>query len=238
MTRAPRTSFVGATFVGLMLGAAACDRAPPPGPGPDVALILDGIEIRKDELTEYVHYLGTTGERLGEILRTSVALDRHVIPMHLARRAFPAERAAQRERAEAMKRSVVASGDAYPQLRSKGELLGGEATPGKLARHQMELAQAIWCFDEANLGWVSPVLEVPQGFCLLAVQDMVQGPTRTEDGVDAYLVPFYVLDRGKFDAWYLEQKKLLADRLDHVHPDYVDALPAWITRPAWLKRPR
>ncbi len=226
MTRASRRC---GAFAVLVL-AGACDR-PPAGPAPDVVLILDGIEIRKAELTDYVRYLGTTGERLGDMLKTQTALERHLIPMKLARRAFPAERAAQRERAEAMQRSVEASGNAYPQLRSKGDLLGGEATPGKLARHQMELAQAMWCFDEANFGLASPVLEVPQGFCLIAVKDTVQGPTRTQDGVDAYLVPFYTLSRGKFDDWYLEQKKLLADRLTYVHPEYVDALPPWITRP-------
>lgn len=208
-----------------------CGEPRPAGPGPDVVLVLDGIEIKKDALTDLVRYLGTTGERLGEMYRIQGALDRHLIPLELMRRAFPAERAVQRERAEAMKRSVAASGDAYPQLRSKGELLGGEATPGNLARHQMELVQAMWCFDEANFGLVSPVLEVPQGFCLVAVQDHVLGATRTQDGVDAYLVPFYVLDRGKFDAWYLEQKKLLANRLDYVHPDYVDALPRWLVPP-------
>lgn len=212
----------------LMVG---CDAPRHVGPGPDVVLVLDGIEIKKDELTDLVRYLGTTGERLGELYRIQGALDRHLIPVALMRRAFPAEREAQRERAEAMKRSVAASGDAYPQLRAKGELLHGEATPGNLARHQMELVQAMWCFDEANFGIVSPVLEVPQGFCLIAVQDFVQGPSRTQDGVDAYLVPFYVLDRGKFDAWYLEQKKLLAGRLDYVHPDYVDALPRWLEPP-------
>lgn len=217
-----------ASLCALLL--AACEPTPPPGPDPEIVLVLDGIEVRRAELQPLVDYLGTTGERLGRAYRIEGALERHILPMKLAQRAFAAERAALRAKAEAMHRSVVASGNAYPQLRSKGEVIGGVPTPGYLARHQMELAQAMWCFAPENLGWCSPVLEVPQGFCMMAVQDYRPGETRTMDGVDAYLVPFFHHDRGGFDAWYKEQKKALAGRLQYVHPDYADGLPRWIMR--------
>lgn len=224
-----RAHAIAGAMLGAALTTAGCDDAPPaPQVRPGVVLELDGITVRDAELGDLLGYLARSGERLGRSFAAQTVLDRHVLPMRFAQRTFAVQRAALREQAEAMRRSVMASGGADPQLRAKGAILGGEASPGLLSRAGMELAQAAWCFVPENLGVVSPVIEVPRGFCLLSVADHRPGVERTGDLVDAYQVPFYTHDRKAFEAWWDEQKRTLAGKLGYVHPDYADALPAWL----------
>lgn len=208
-----------------------CDQpktAPPVRPG--VVLELDGIEVREAELEPLLAFVRKSGDRPGRNLSVQIVLDRHVLPTWFARRAFAAERQRLQAQAEAMRRSVMASGGADPQLRAKGAILGGEESPGLIARNAMELAQAAWCFEPDNLGLVSPVVEVPRGFCLLSFADFRPGLERSGDLVNAYQVPFYTHDKRAFDTWWAEQKLALAGKLSYVHPDYVDALPNWLRR--------
>jgi hypothetical protein len=208
---------------------AACDeRTPAPALRPGVVLEVDGLVIEESELAPLLVYVRSSGDRLGRSFATKAVLDRHVLPLRVAQREFAAERAALRAKAEAMRRSVMDSGGADPQLRAKGALMGGEATDGLAARSAMELVQADWCFDADNLGVVSPVLEVPRGFCLMSVSDHQPGIERSGDLVNAYQVPFYVHTRVEFETWWHEQKRRLRGKLTYVNPDYQDALPAWL----------
>lgn len=220
---------VVATLVAL--ASLGCDeQAAGPAVRAGVVLEIDGIVVHEAELTDLVRYVQSSGDRLGRNFATQIVLDRHVLPLRCAQRAFAPARAELRAKAEAMHRSVMASGGADPQLRSKGAILGGEASPGLLSRAGMELAQAAWCFAPDSFGLVSPVLEVPRGFCLLSVADHRPGIERTGDLVDAYQVPFYTHDQRAFGAWWDEHKGTLAGKLTYVHPDYRDALPTWIQR--------
>lgn len=212
------------------VGAFGCEEAPAPAPRPGVLLELDGIVIEESELQPLLGYVNGMGERVGKSFAAQIVLERHLLPTRVAQRAFAAERAVLRERAEAMRRSVMSSGGADPQLRAKGAIMGGESSGGLIARSGMELAQAAWCFEPDNLGIVSPVVEVPRGYCLLSVADHRPGIERSGDLVDAYQVPFYTHGKSEFDDWWADRKRELAGKLTYVHPDYVDALPPWLKR--------
>jgi len=215
----------------LCVFATCCEGEREPNPErKGVVLVVDGIEVREADLEPLLTFVRNGGGRLGRNAAVQAVLDRHLLPVRFAQRAFASERAALRERAEAMRRSVMASGGADPQLRAKGAIMGGEETPGLVARNAMELAQAAWCFDLEHLGLVSPVLEVPRGFCLVSFCDHQPGLERAEDVVNAYQVPFYTHDRNQFEAWWTEQKRALSGKLTYVHPDYADALPPWLKR--------
>ncbi|MEZ5964328.1 MAG: hypothetical protein R3F56_10825 [Planctomycetota bacterium] len=215
----------------LSLAGAGCDHSGrPPQARPGVILELDGVDVHESELEPLLTFVRESGDRPGLDLARQLVLDQHVLPLRFAQRAFASERAALRERAEAMRRSVMASGGADPQLRAKGAIAGGEASPGLIGRGGMELAQAAWCFDPDNFGLVSPVVEVPRGFCLLSFSDHRPGIERSGDLVDAYQVPFYTHDKGTFETWWKTQQLALAGKLTYVHPAYVDALPPWLKR--------
>ncbi len=219
----------------LLLGVsavwlAACDDPKPVAARVGVVLEIDGIEIRETELGELLGYVQASGDRLGKSFAARVVLDSHVLPLRVAQRALAAQRAELRAKAEALRRSVMDSGGADPQLRAKGAILGGEASRGLLSRGGMDLLQAAWCFPPENLGLVSPVLELPRGFCVMSVSDHQPGIELSGDLVNAYQVPFYTHGRREFEAWWAEQQKLLHDKLTYVNPDYVDALPPWLKR--------
>lgn len=214
----------------LLLGGATCTRHEPEAKRDGVVLELDGVVVHEAELEPLLGYVRASGDRAGKAFAAQVVLNRHVLPMRFSQRAFAGERAALRDKAEAMLRSVVSSGGADPQLRAKGAIMGGEDSPGLIGRNGMELAQGAWCFDADNLGLVSPVLEVPRGFCLMSVSDHRPGIERSGDLVNAYQVPFYTHGKNEFDAWWAEQQRSLADKLSYVHRDYADALPTWLKR--------
>ena len=212
------------------LTACGCDQTATPAPRSGVVLEIDGIEVRDAELKPLLDYIEASGERTGRNFAMQIVLERHVLPLRVAQRAFAAQRAELKVRADAFLRSVIDSGGADPQLRSKGQLLGGETSPGLLSRTGMDLAQAAYCFVADNLGVVSPVIELPRGYCVVSFSDHKPGVERSGDLVNAYQVPFYTHTRLQFEDWWAAQKKALADKLTYLHPDYADALPPWIKR--------
>jgi hypothetical protein len=208
----------------LPLACASCNPDPPAIPD-DVVLVADGIEVRAADVEPLSDYLATTGENLGHRYRAFVALDRQVLPVALARRAFGAERERLRANAEAFRR--VLGNEGYPGLVSRGKLLSGFGDE-LVDRSAMDLPAAAWCFREENVGEVSPVLEVPQGFVVIATAEHVPGLTRAEDRVHAYMVPFFTHSSREFTEWLHEARKALVGRVSYVHKDWVDSLPAWL----------
>lgn len=211
----------------LLLALSACEQpAAPVRPG--VVLDIDGLEIHESDLAPMLAYLATTGERLGRNYQVQGVLDQYLIPLKLAQRAFAEQRKPLRERAEALRRAVKDAGDADPQLREKSAAIRGAEAPGLVNRSIMDLPQAAWCFDPNNLGLVSPVLELPHGFCVMSFRDYKPGLQRSQDESDVYLVPFFSHDVRGFARWYDEQKPALAKAVRYCHPDYRDALPHWL----------
>jgi hypothetical protein len=206
----------------------SCDPQATSPVRPGLVLDLDGLEVHEAELQPLLAYLDTTGERLGHSYKVQAILDRHSIPLKLAQRAFGVQRQPLAAQAETLRRAVLAAGGADPQLREKAAKIRGAEATGLTNRSVMDLAQAAWCFNPDNLGLVSPVIELPHGYCLLSFADHRPGLQRSQDEVDVFLVPFFTHDVKAFDRWYAEQQKSLVNSLRYCHPDYVDALPTWL----------
>lgn len=224
-TRGHRACAAGLACLAAL--AAGCGEAgePRPRPDPDTILEVDGLRIQRAEIVELEDYLRSVDSRAGRLRIAAKALEL-LIPLHLARREFAESRATLRERAEALRRVVGDGG--YPELVLKSRMVKGYAPPRPFARHELPLPVARWAFDESELGSVSPVLETPQGFCLVATREILRGVTRAADRADAYLVTFYTHDAKEFGAWWSAARARLAGRVTYVHPDYVRALPPWL----------
>jgi hypothetical protein len=216
-----RTLFICAA---LILSGCTPDEEPVHPAG--LALEIDGLQITVDELKRYDDYFRALDPTMGRMYRTSELLDQFVLPMRLAQRAFPEERAKARVEAAALAKLVGNGG--YQELVRLGEVLGGYKPDKPFSRNQLPLALTRYAFDEENVFKASPPIEVPQGFCLIASYRLHQGVTTVEDLVDAYQVPFYTHTNSVFATWYETEKHRIRNRVTYVHPDYRGALPAWV----------
>ena len=104
----------------------------------------------------------------------------------------------------------------------------GEITAG---RYELPLAIARHAFSEDKIGVVSPVIETPQGFCLISVYRVERGASRINDVVELFQAPFYTAEAEEFGAWLKARQAEVADRVTYVHPDYRDAMPPWLSLP-------
>lgn len=208
----------------LLLVLAACGESSPPDARSDgVILEVDGLRFTRAEVARFDAYVDSIDRRVGRNTRTMGILERHLIPLKLAERAFPEERRTQRERCEALAR-VVGNGG-YPELALKGAAVGKEivVTPSELP-----MAIAAWMFEDEHLGRVSPVLETPQGFCLAASYDIRRAATRPQDVAEGFLATFYTHDATEFGAWLKQAEAAIAGHVTYVDPDYRDAIPPWL----------
>ncbi len=213
------------------LTQAGCAPDGEPAHPAGLALEIDGLQITIDELNSYDQYFRELDPTMGRNYRTSELLDQFLLPMRLAQRAFPEERAKARVEAAALA-EVVGNGG-YQELVRLGAVLGGFKPDKPFSRNQLPLALTRFAFDEDNVFKASPPIEVPQGFCLIASYRLHQGITTVEDQVEAYLVTFYTHDGSVFSTWYETEKHRIRNRVTYVHPDYRGALPAWVE---WLDR--
>jgi len=209
----------------------ACDDSAPRVPQRPAGLILeiDGLEVWQRDLEPLLRYVDSVDRRIGEKARVRAILGNHLIPLRLAQRAFAEQRSELRRRCAALHSAV--GNEAYPGLVAKGKAVVGDRGAIHAGRQDLPLPVAAYVFDPANLGMMSPVLEVPQGFCLIAASDVLAGATRASDAVDAFQVGFYTHDPVTFGAWLRQAEREVATRLTYVNPDYKDSLPPWIVIP-------
>lgn len=204
--------------------AAACGRE---APAETRLLVLDGIEITLADVEPYVAFYDSylpEGGRKSKVLR---ALDDHLIPLRLAQRAFPEERARLRAQAEAL--CSVAT-NAY-ELEQQSQQVKDKRR-SNLTRSTALLPVAMHVFDPARVGAVSPPIELPHGWFVVGVFDLQPSPGLVmADYVDALQVGFVTHPSPQFQAWYLEQQGLLADKAAFVHPDFEHAMPPWLRVP-------
>ncbi|MEM7202346.1 MAG: hypothetical protein AAF628_18895 [Planctomycetota bacterium] len=208
----------------LALGACHSEGEPIAQRG-DVFLELDGMAFRRAELAPFLAYYDRVNRRVGRNTRIQVILDMHLIPRQLARRAFAEERRALQESCEALHR-VVGNGG-YPELVAKGKAVPG-AELQVVERSDLPLAVAAYAFRDEAIGVLSPVIETPQGFCLVSVREHHRGTLTTLDTAELFLVPFYTHDAAAFEAWLQQARAEVAGALDWVHPDEAEALPPWL----------
>ena len=190
-----------------------------------VILVVDGMEIRRSEVAEFEPYLEDLDPTTGRTKRAKWVLEQFVLPLRLAQRAFPAERREQRKRAEALAR-VLGPSAGYDDLASQSQRVPG-AGLGTRMRQALELPEQRWAFADAHMEQVSPILETPRAFTILATLGKRPGPTKVFDSADIWLVQFPTHDKKAFDAWLSEVKKSIADKLTFVHEDYRQAVPYW-----------
>ncbi len=211
----------------LLAAACTCGEGPP-SPPPEVALEIDGMRVLASEIAPLCEYLDAVDRHLGRNAKIAAVLDYHVLPLRLAQRAFAAQRRPLLESCTALRRAV--DNGAYPALVAKAGRVRG-ATALSVLRTELPLSLASWVFAADSIGQVSPVLETPQGFCLVGVWQVEAGATRTADRAEVFQVPFFTHAPDEFDAWLRREKAAVAGRLSYVHPDYADALPPWLQLP-------
>jgi hypothetical protein len=190
-------------------------------------LVLDGIEFTLADVEPYVAFHDSFLPEGGRKSKIRRALDEHLIPLRLAQRAFPAERARLRAQAEAL--CSVAT-NAY-ELERQSQMLQDKRR-SNLTRSTALLPVAMHIFDPARVGAVSPPLELPHGWFVVGVFDLQTSPGLVmADYVDALQVGFVTHASPQFLAWYRDQQQLLADKATFVHPDFEHAMPPWLRMP-------
>jgi hypothetical protein len=219
----------GAAAAVLLLVGGGCSRAPAPGPAPadpELALAFDGLRVTRAELMDLVPYFESIDRRLGRKHLLRQILEQDVIPLRLAQRDLARERAPLRERAQALHRVVGTGG--FPELVVKGRPYGVHRPEQGWLRSELPHAVARHAFDEARLGQLSPVLELPQGYALVATSEIRPGATTALDRADACLVTFYTHDAAAFGRWLDGARRKLHTTLTWVSPDLADVVPDYL----------
>jgi len=212
----------------VLLAWAACRKhAPvvPPEPGPaQRLLVVDGIVITFGDLQPYADFLARYRADAGRRTRLAKVLDDHVLPLFLARRAFPEERQQQLDKAKGL---CSVAGNVL-ELEQYGKELGirKSVTPGRV-----EIPTAMFLFDELTTGKVSEPIELPWGYLVCAAFDLRRASVAVDDVCDSFMVGFTTHDRASWDTWLAGERQRIARKLTWVHPEYRDLLPHWLKAP-------
>lgn len=202
-----------------------------PAPPPDKDLVVlraPGLEIKRSEIAALEGYVKKLDPTIGEMTRKRAILDNYLLPLKLARRDFPKERAQQRQRAEALAR-VLGKAASYDDLAAQSRLYPGAALEEGVVRQAMSLPEARWAFADENVGRTSPILETPRGYSILATLEKRAGPTMHYDSVDVWVTPFHThANRRSYLDWLVRAKASLSGHLTFIHDDYKEALPYWL----------
>lgn len=210
---------VGAAFL-----FATCKE--PAAPPPKELLVVDGLTIELAELDPYVQFLDSYLPEGGRKAKVRRVLEEHLLPLHLARRAFAAERAEQFRRATDL--CTVATNVAELEVQSKSV---PDRTRKHWSRSQAKLPVAMFLFDPLHTGAVSPPLEVPHGWIVAAAYAIEQSALTVDDHVDALQVAFATHTADRWTEWVIAEQRRIADKVTFVHPDYREAMPPWLVLP-------
>lgn len=208
-----------------MLFAGCSDNAKSTRTDPRL-LVVDGIEITFADLQPYVDFLTETRPEAGTKTKYIWAMRDHVLPLKVAQREFPKERAEQRKLAVAL-RSV--STNIY-ELEQQAKLIT-DKTRSNLSRQSAMLPVAMWLFDELNTNAVSPPIELAQGYFLVSSFTLNKSPLVMADYVDALQVGFITHKSKEWREWWDNKKLTLGKKVTFVHPDYRDNIPTWMELP-------
>lgn len=217
-----RNSALGA----LALLLAACgDKTPAPE---SRLLVVDGIEIGLTEVEPYIGFLTGFMPNAGRKTCVQLVLDQYLLPLRLAQRAFPTQRAEQRERAQAL-RSVATNVEELEQRAAS--LPPNMKDVRNLRRTHALLPVAIFLFDEMLQGSVSPPIEVPSGYFVVGCLEMHESASKLDDHCKALQVGFVTHAAKEWQEWLDAEHARVADKVTFVHPDYREALPTWLKPP-------
>ena len=217
-----RNSALGA----LALLLAACGgNAPAPE---SRLLVVDGIEIGIAEVEPYIEFLASFMPNAGRKTRVQMVLDQYLLPLRLAQRAFPKQRAEQREHAEAL-RSVATN---VEELKQRAELLPPHLKDVRnLRRTHAQLPVALFLFDPMLEGSVSQPIEVPSGYFVVGCLGRHETQSALDDYCSALQIGFVTHSATEWQQWIEGEHARVADKVTFVHPDYREALPTWLKPP-------
>lgn len=210
--------------------AASCSKSPPVPPADEARLlVIDGIEVRVAELTPYLAFFDSFLPEAGRKVKVQRVLEDHLLPLQLARRAFAEPR--QKLLAEARQLGEVATNFYELEQQTTNVVYRKRLN---LTRLKPRLPVSMFLFDPLRTGSVSAPIEVPQGWIVAAAFELHESPLTSDDYVDGLQVAFFTHSDQEWLDWYDAQKKLLADKVTFVHPDYREAMPTWIRLPERL----
>jgi len=213
------------------LGAAALLLAACGGDAPAAEtrlLVVDGIEVGITEVEPYLEFLGSFMPNAGRKTRVQLVLDQYLLPLRLAQRAFPKERAEQREHAEAL--CSVATN--IEELQQRAELLPPHMKDvHNFRRTHVQLPVALFLFNELLQGSVSPPIEVPSGYFVVGCLGLHESAAMLDDYCTALQIGFVTHSATEWQQWIEAEHARVADKVTFVHPDYREALPTWLKPP-------
>lgn len=207
----------------LALAFTSCHDDKPPSKD---LLVVDGMTIELAELDPYVKFLDSylpEGGRKAKVLRV---VEEQLLPLHLGRRAFAAER--QRLFENAMQLRAVAGNVTELEKQTVSMATKGRK---RLTRNQSKLPIAMFLFDPLQTGSVSAPIEVPYGWVVAGCFGITEGAIAVEDIADALQVTFSTHGSQDWLAWLAAEQKRIADKVTFVHPDYREAMPQWLVLP-------
>ena len=207
----------------VAVSAAACDDAPPP---PKELLVIDGMTIQLAELDPLMEFLDSYVPEAGRKAKVLRILEEHLVPLHLARRAFAAERQQALARAEAL--CSVASN--VEELERQSAAMA-DTLRRHVSRNQPKLPIAKFVFDPLLTRSVSQPIELAHGYVVAACYDIEQGTLKVDDRADTLQVTFGTHTLADWQKWLDGEQKRVADKVTFVHPDYREAMPPWIILP-------
>jgi SpoU rRNA methylase family enzyme len=221
-----RLSLVLGAVAGIAaIALATCSKATPETPS-DRLLVVDGLEIRLQDVAPYVAFLDSFLPEGGRKVKIQRVLEEHVLPLFVARRAFGLER----ERMLRDAQGLVAVATNVSELDQQTAQAVHKKRRNQ-TRLQPRLPVAVFLFDPLLTGSVSQPIEVPQGWIVAGCYDIHQSPLATDDYVDGLQVGFMTHSDKEWVDWYEAEKKRLAAKATFVHEDYRDAMPDWIQKP-------
>lgn len=191
----------------------------------DLLLRIDGLDITFGEVVPHVAFLDSFAPKWARRVKFRLVLDEFTIPLHLARRAFPAQRQQMEERSRHL-RSVASNAIELEQQGAQQVIKRKDLT-----RRSVELPLATFLFDPLLTGSVSDPLEVPRGWVVVSAYEVKQAALALDDLVDSVQVGFLTHTPGDWSTWLDLEKHRIASKVTYVHPDYREHLPEWIQLP-------
>ncbi len=189
-------------------------------------LVVDGIEITLADVEPYVRFLDSFLPEGGHKTKVQRVLDEYILPLRFAQRAFPAQRHEQFVHAQALC-SVATNTD---ELEERSKLIQ-DRKHSNLTRLHAQLPVAVFLFDPLLHRSVSPPIEVPTGWFVAGCVEMHESALAVDDYCEALQVGFVTHTAGEWHTWLLSEQTRVADRVTFVHPDYREAMPAWLKLP-------
>ncbi|MFT4513899.1 MAG: hypothetical protein ACI89X_002268 [Planctomycetota bacterium] len=218
--------------VAVLAGSCASEKKPNDDPR---LLVIDGIEITFADLQPYFEWLKSFRPALGVKTTYIWALRDHVLPLKIAQREFPEERAKQLELAE----GLCSVADNIYDLEKESKLIEHK-TRSNLTRQSAMLPVAKWLFEMTaiegknipiNTNAASQPIELAQGYFVVGSYDFFDSPMVMTEYVDALQVGFVTHTSIAWRKWYENEQLTLGKKVTFVHPDYRDNLPHWMELP-------